>query len=99
MKWIIRKKQKGKTTEILKLAEKTNSYILIFSHARKRRYEKLVEKNKLNIPGIIAYNSLIRGSLSNVESIVIDDVDEFLYSLLNIKIIAISGTEDENDER
>lgn len=96
MKKIITKRQKGKTTELIKLADGYNGIILVKDLNTVKYVENLAEHMgcKVKVLPHYALNNIDRRYLQT-KGIYIDDVDLFLSELLNgVKINGISINDD-----
>ena len=100
MKCIIRPRQLGKTTELIKLASK-GRYKLIVCHNQNeaRRIFKLARNMDLNIPLPISYREFLDKSYcgNNIEAFLIDNVDLFLGYLTEVPIEVITITEEDKN--
>lgn len=97
MKKIIKPRASGKTTELIKMAEATNSYIVTFDRQRAdyifRFAEELGYKILYPVAFADALHSKFRGSF--VRNILIDDADAILAGLFpGMTVDAITMTEE-----
>lgn len=96
MKKIIKPRGKGKTTELIKLSAKTNTYILVRDRKRQRRVAELADSMNINIPYPVTLDDYMRTQFrgSFINHILIDDADDILQRFFNTVVIdAITITE------
>jgi len=97
MKTIIKKQASGKTTELIKLSASTCAIIVCSSLELANQIQIKAHKELgLSIKLPITYREFIeRKYAMGITGFLIDDADRFLQSLTNVKIIAISITDEE----
>lgn len=102
MKKIIKPRGKGKTTELIKLSAKTNTYILVANRMRQIAVAKLAHSMNIDIPYPVTVEDYMRTHFrgSFIKNILIDDADAVLQSIFNTVVIdAITITETESEVR
>lgn len=101
MKKIIKPRGKGKTTELIKLSAKTNTYILVANKKRQRQLMELAYSMNVIIPYPVTIDDYMRTQFrgSFIKHILIDDADDILQRFFNTVVIdAITITEVNADE-
>lgn len=80
---IIRKgRREGKTTELIKLSNKEWKYIVCADRTRAEYIACQASQLGLDIPFPITYNELPLDYTNNIESVLIDDMEELLTKLI-----------------
>lgn len=98
MKVILKPRQSGKTTEIIKEAAKDFSYIVCEDPDRCQKISAMAKGLDLDIPFPITYREFIDGRFygNGVRGFVIDNTDSLLRQIARgVSIGAISITQDE----
>lgn len=97
MEKIIMPRNSGKTTLLIKKASETNSYIVCSTQSECIRLQDEALYMGLRIPLPITYSEFLNGEYdkSGIKSIMIDNVELFLQSITNVRIKAITLS-DEN---
>ena len=94
MKKIILDRGKGKTTELIKLANNYNGYIVCMNRDEAFCVSKMAKERDFNINFPITFQELIDGNFhpQGVKKLWIDNVEELLYVLTRhrVKIGAIT---------
>lgn len=99
MKIIILERGKGKTTELVKISAKTQTYILTATKQNVKYICQIADDLGLNIPYPITVSEYLNGKLKG-SSILIDDADRVLQSIFNtVQIDAITLTKGDIDGR
>lgn len=96
MKKIIKPRGKGKTTELIKLSAKTNTYILVANMKRQKEVARLADSMNMIIPYPVTLEDYMRTQFrgSFINHILIDDADDILQRFFNTVVIdAITITE------
>jgi predicted HAD superfamily phosphohydrolase YqeG len=95
MKIINRARGGGKTTEAIKESNRTWKYILVLNYDRARQVAKLSKDLDIDIPFPITVEELKRDYLagSNVEGLIIDELDDVLYALTRHHVTMATLTE------
>lgn len=102
MERIIKGRQNGKTTELIKRSAETGIYILTVNHMRAQIIAKQAHDMGYNIPQPVSVSDYMtshgfRGS--HIKKIYIDDADDVLKSIFNTVVIeAITITKEERAE-
>ena len=98
MKFIIKPRQTGKTTELIKIASKSNgAYIIVSDKLRADQLFNQAKKLGYDINYPLTQNEIVNKKYYGigVKSFLIDDVESFLYGIINYApILAITGTEE-----
>ena len=100
MKKIFKPRGKGKTTELIKLSAKTNTYILVANKKRQKEVARLAESMGMIIPYPVTLEDYMRTQFrgSFIKHILIDDADDILQNIFNTVVIdAITITEVNDD--
>lgn len=98
MKKIIKARQSGKTTELIKISAKSGDYIVCSSPKECQRIQLVAQGMNLNIPFPITYEDLIEKQYygKNISGFLIDNIEMFLnYISLGVPVNALTMT-DEN---
>lgn len=96
MKKIIRPRQTGKSSELIRIAEETNAYIIVANRARAVCLADLARQQGRNIlfPVTLQEYERYRFRGSDVRHVLIDDADAVLaYVFKEVEIDAITMTE------
>ena len=99
MKIIHRARQMGKTTEIIKIAADTFSYIVCLNHREADRIAKLAKEMKLDIPLPISFDEFKRNNyyFPGIKGFVFDNTDLFLQNLAYpVPVWAASFTDEDS---
>jgi hypothetical protein len=105
MKTIIRPRQSGKTTDLIRLSASLPycNYIVVSTYERARFVAKQADQLGLNIAFPITAVELLRGEFSraNIKGFLFDDADDLLCSLCKgVPIVAVTITDEcDNDPR
>lgn len=102
MKKIIRPRQAGKSTELIRMSEESGAYIIVSSRARANFLFQLAHETGHKIPFPVTYReyeqSRFRGSF--VRHILIDDADDLLQMLFKeVTIDAITMTDNQEGDQ
>lgn len=100
MKKIIKPRGKGKTTELIKLSAKTNTYILVANKKRRKQLMELAYSMNVIIPYPVTIDDYMRTQFrgSFIKNILIDDAEDVLQSIFYTVVIdAITITEVNTD--
>lgn len=89
-KMIIKPRQTGRTTEIIKMAAENNLYIVTTDRQRALYIAKMAQKLGLKIPFPITIRELPVRPYSFINEVLIDDADQVLACLVGTKIKAIT---------
>jgi hypothetical protein len=83
VKFLIRGKMGGKTTEAIKLAAKTEAYLVVGTIQEARAAAMYADKMGTPIRFPVTYDELLQTGMrmSHVRNIVIDDADRFLQKI------------------
>lgn len=97
MKVMYSGRQFGKTTEIIKKAHATGSYIVVATRKDAQRISKHAEDLGINIRFPVTWEELVSAGYSTgfVKDIVIDDLDRIIQNLFQQKIHLVTMTKDE----
>lgn len=92
---IIKGRRTGKTTELIKISEKTHAYIVVATSRRQQLVADMARSMGANIPYPVTVEDYMRNQFRGtlVENILIDDADDVLrviFSRLNIDAITMS---------
>lgn len=92
---IIKGRRTGKTTELIKISEKTHAYILVATSQRQQLIAYMASSMGANIPYPVTVEEYMRNQFRGtlIENILIDDADDVLrvvFSRLNIDAITMS---------
>ena len=101
MKIIAKPRCAGKTTELIKLSARTNTYILVLNRKRQKEVARLADSMNIIIPYPVTLEDYMRTQFrgSFINHILIDDADEILQRFFNNIIIdAITITEVNTNE-
>ena len=98
MKKIIRPRQSGKTSELIRMSEQTQTYIVTPTMARAKITAQMAQELGHNIPFPVSLAEYLRSSFrgSYIKHILIDDGDDLLQELfkeVQIDAITISDPE------
>lgn len=97
-KIIIKPRQTGRTTELIKMAAENNLYIVTTDRQRALYIDKMARELGLNIPFPITLRELpIYPYSSFIKEVLIDDADHVLEQCVGVKIKAIT-MEEPHDE-
>ena len=102
MKTICKARGEGKTTDLVKIAEKNNSYIVCMNRVEVDRVCRVAKEMNCKINFPITFDEFINGDFypPGIKSFVIDNCD-YLFDLLlsslskGVPILAISTTQKE----
>ncbi len=102
MKKIIKPRQAGKSTELIRMSEESGAYIIVSSRARANFLFQLAHETGHKIPFPVTYReyeqSRFRGSF--VRHILIDDADDLLQMLFKeVTIDAITMTDNQEGDQ
>lgn len=89
---ISRKRQEGKTTELIYRAKETGATIISHNKRSVKNVIELAEKLNLTIEKPMTYNDLINNLEGTNKIYLIDDVDFFLKCIINQNIIGVAIT-------
>lgn len=94
MQVIVRPRQGGKTTEMLRMAAENFSYIVCPTRKDVDRLWQLARTLDVDIPHPITWDEFVQGRyhLAGVGSFVIDDLDRCVQYMSHVEIKAISVT-------
>ena len=100
MKLIIKPRQSGKTSELIRMSEEANAYIITLNRGMAEYVSKMAKAQGHNIPHPIALNDYMRTGFkdSNVKHILIDNADmvlQHIFSEATIDAITMSSEEPE----
>lgn len=92
---IIKGRRTGKTTELIKISEKTHAYILVATIQRQKLVAYMAQSMGAKIPYPVTVEEYMRNQFRGtlIENILIDDADDVLrviFSRLNIDAITMS---------
>ncbi len=90
MNWIIKEREAGKTTELIKKSSETGYYIIVATRQHARNLFNLAKSMNINIPFPITVEEYFRSDKlhgSYIKNVLIDDVDEILKTIFNTVII------------
>lgn len=84
----------GKTTDIIELALKGDSYIVCMDMAEVQRVWGIIRERKLNLPQPITWREFVENKYfgGGIRSFVIDNLDMCIQSMSPVPIVAISVT-------
>ena len=93
---ILKERQKGKTTELIKRADKFNGYIITRDRQNIMRIIKMADEMGCDIRYPLTYKEFINHEYygRNIKCFHFDDADDFLQHLTLVKIETISLTKD-----
>ena len=101
MKIIAKPRCTGKTTELIKISARTNTYILVLNGKRQKEVARLADSMNMIIPYPITLEDYMRTQFrgSFIKHILIDDADDILQRFFNtVMIDAITITEANNED-
>ena len=99
MKVIYLERGKGKTTELIKICDKTGYYIVCPTQRECGMIFQMAKDMKCNINFPMTYQEFVGGHYGPfVKGILIDNVDMFLRKMSKVPIIAVSITKEEETE-
>jgi len=101
LKKIIRQRQAGKSSELIRIAEETNAYIIVATRARAVCLADMAQKQGRHIlfPVTLREYEQSRFRGSHVRRVLIDDADAVLEQVFKeVTIDAITMTGQENNE-
>lgn len=102
MKVILKGRQEGKTTELIKMSVATNTYILVMDRRRQRQVADMARKmgyENMLFPVTLAEHFDANKSQGMINRrFLIDDADEILQRLIDVPILAITMTKENTDE-
>ena len=92
MKVIAKGRQQGKTTEAIKLAARHHCYIICLDRQQVQYVARLARELNLNIPFPLTWQEFVdkRYYGQNINGFVIDNINQCLQSMTNVKIEAIT---------
>ena len=93
MQIILRKRQMGKTTELIRMSAETFAYIVVPTKNDASRVFQMAKKMGLDIPFPLSFDEFIRGQYhgKNIKGFLIDNADMLLqYMSKGVAIKAIS---------
>jgi hypothetical protein len=96
MNKIIKGRQQGKTTELIKRSAETGTYILVADRKRVQQVYRQAESMHLNIPYPVTVEEYMQSGFrgSFINSILIDDADDVLSRVFsNVRIDTITMSE------
>ena len=98
MEIIVKKRGTGRTLELIKKSNKTGGYIVCMSQKESERILSHSQELGLNIPMPITYEEFInkRYHSKGIKNFLIDNVEDLLQTLTDVKIDAITLAEQEN---
>ena len=99
MEKIIKTRQSGKTTELIKISEQTGIYILTADRNRAKIIFKMAREQNKNIPFPVTVGDYMKTGFkgSFIKHILIDDADAVLQQMFgNIQIVALTMTGKDN---
>lgn len=84
----------GKTTDIIELALKGDSYIVCMDMREVRRVWEIILERKLSLPQPITWREFVENKYfaRGIRSFVIDNLDMCIQSMSRVPIVAISVT-------
>ena len=91
MKIIAKPRCTGKTTELVKLSAKTNTYILVLNRQRQKEVARLADSMNMIIPYPVTLEDYMRTQFrgSFINHILIDDADEILQRFFHSVVIDV----------
>lgn len=89
-KMIIKPRQTGRTTELIKMAAENNLYIVTTDRQRALSIAKMARDLGLKIPFPITFRELSVRPYSFIKEVLIDDADHILERCVGVKIKAIT---------
>ena len=95
MKVIYKPRGQGKTYDMIKLASDNNGYILCSTFQQAQRIYDLSKDMGLSIHFPIAYSDLPLTKGQRIDSILIDNAEDFIEMAVGKKVSAISITDEE----
>ena len=101
MRIIAKPRCAGKTTELIKLSARTNTYILVLNRKRQKEVAELADSMNMIIPYPVTLDDYMRTQFrgSFIKHILIDDGDDILQRFFNTVVIdAITITEANNED-
>jgi hypothetical protein len=92
MEKIIKERNSGKTTELIKISAQTKNYIICHDHREANRIQDMAHKMGLNIPLPITYREFVGKSYyaKGIKGFLIDNIEMFCQSLTTVPINAIT---------
>lgn len=95
MNLIIKPRRHDKTTELIKIANERDGYIVCRDHFEARRISKDAQKMDMNILFPLTYQELMCGRYHgvNIREFYIDDADILLQQLTDVPIRTITMTD------
>lgn len=98
MEIILKNRQSGKTTDLIRKCALDGGYIVCNSIKEAHRIFEQSKKMKVNIPLPITYNEFLNGHYyaQGIETVYIDNADLFLQSISKVKIGAITLSKEEH---
>lgn len=97
MKTIIKSMGEGKTTEAIKLAAETNSYLVVRTRQRAQEVFRTAYDSGIEIHMPITYREFIGKHYGEIKGFIIDDADDMLQWMAGqVPLVAITFTPDED---
>lgn len=101
---IIRPRQSGKTSELIRISENRKEYIAVATKSRANCLFRQAQEMGAKIPYPITLNEVSRGAMqgTNIRNILIDDADAVLKEIFRgtqIDVITMTNTETSIQER
>jgi predicted NBD/HSP70 family sugar kinase len=98
MKLIIRGRQGGKTTELIRLAAETGTYIVCTDQRRARQIAQQAQDMGLSIPFPMAAREWQERAYypPGVRSVAFDDLDRIIQNMTGVPALAATWTADES---
>ena len=99
MKLIVRGRQGGKTTEMIRLAAETQAYILCTDHQRARQIAVQAQEMGLSIPFPLTASEWQerRYHPPGVRGLMFDDLDRIIQGMTAVPVLAATWTSDEDE--
>ncbi len=97
MKAFVGPRQTGKTTELIKVAEKHFAYIVCADYKRARHVQGLAIEMGMDIPFPITHAEFLHGRFSRggIKAFIVDDVECMLRELARgVPVVAYAGQEE-----
>lgn len=98
MKVVSMQAKAGKTAAAIRLSAATRAVIVTLNHERVNRIMKRAQDMGLTIPQPVAISDTRIGVPLGIGSVIVDDADECLMSLVGVPVIAITVTQWPNDD-